>query len=63
MNRYQQSAGEVEITVYTDGWPLRHTVKFGRGHREIEVLLSTDGLHDLRYCIDRILAQIPGGDR
>jgi hypothetical protein len=54
-----QGAGRVEIKAYTDGSPISIVlyVTANNGER-VEVRVWEDVLHDLRYCIDRVLAQI-----
>lgn len=57
--RIAQQAGGVEVYAYTDGWPISVTVKIdGIEHR-----VGVSGLHDLRYCIERVLSQLPEKDR
>ena len=54
-----QSAGDIAIEVYTDGSPVWPTLRIsdnrGEGH---EIRLSVAHLHDLAYCIQRVLAQL-----
>jgi hypothetical protein len=54
--KIEQTAGDVSLVVYTDGAPLfpQLTVAGGEPQR-----LTVNSLHDLRYCIDRVLAQLP----
>lgn len=52
----QQSAGKVKIDVYTGGspmWPRIFIVENNGEQHEIHTDVKT--LHDLRYCIDRVL--------
>lgn len=57
MNPIQQTAGECTVTVYTDGAPLWPEINIAG--TKSQTSLAT--LHDLRYCIDRVLAQLPEG--
>lgn len=54
----EQKAGEIEIVAHTDGSPIWVNVKIGRTEAD---LLNVSDLHDLRYCIDRVLKQLEGG--
>lgn len=62
--KIEQSAGACTVSVYTGGWPLwpEFTIIANNGE-EHTVCGSVDHLHDLRYCIDRVLAQIEAEDR
>lgn len=55
----KQSAGDCKIEAWTDGapiWPeLRIIANNGEEH---QIRVSVAHLHDLRYCIDRVLAGI-----
>lgn len=58
--KIEQSAGGCEICVYTDGWPLWPVLRVKAINGEAtEARLCVSDLHDLRYCIDRVLAQLP----
>lgn len=48
--KIEQTAGSIKVTGYTDGWPLSFTV-------EAPNRVGIEDLHDLRYCIDRVLHQ------
>ncbi len=54
--KVEQRAGRIELVTYTDGWPLRTSMRYDGV--EVEQL-STNDLHDLRYAVDRQLAQLP----
>lgn len=55
----EQQAGKVAVRAYTDGSPviidLTILANNGDDHM-IRTRIAT--LHDLRYCIDRVLAQL-----
>ncbi|WP_343546763.1 hypothetical protein [Sphingobium yanoikuyae] len=54
-----QKAGEIEITAYTDGHPVQIYVRLHAGQIDsVDYRLSVNDLHDLRYCVDRVLAQL-----
>lgn len=51
-----QNAGKVEVEVYTDASPLRPRVFLTENNGERhEIHTDIKSLHDLRYCIDRVL--------
>lgn len=54
--KIEQRAGRIELVTYTDGWPLRTSVRFDGV--EIEQM-SVNDLYDLRYALDRQIAQLP----
>lgn len=56
----KQSAGDVSIACHTGGWPVRPEIRIA-DHETIRVHVAA--LHDLRYCIDRVLAQLPPDSR
>lgn len=60
--KVEQSAGRCRIEVYTEGSPLWPEIEIvannGEKHR---VRVSMGELHDLRYCIDRVLTQLGKG--
>jgi DNA-directed RNA polymerase subunit N (RpoN/RPB10) len=59
--RIEQSAGSFVMITYTDGAPVttQLTVNDGSLHRsDTQLRLSLNDLHDLRYCCDRMIAQI-----
>lgn len=62
--KIEQSAGACTVSVYTDGWPRwPEFVIIANNGEKHTVLGSVDHLHDLRYCIDRVLAQLEAEDR
>ena len=66
MSPIRQTAGACMIEVYTDGYPLFPQITIKQPNSDVVVSRgSVADLHDLRYCIDRVLAQIPTpkGDR
>lgn len=55
----KQKAGDIEITAYTDGYPIQIVVRLHAGQIDgVDYRLSVNDLHDLRYCVDRVLAQL-----
>ena len=63
MARIEQKAGAFEVSTYTDGVPFFYSVRHIETYREDDVVLrnmKTSDLHDLRYCIDRVLSQVEG---
>lgn len=57
-----QSAGRCTVRAYTDGWPIWPEIEITANNGVVhEVRVGVEDLHDLRYCIDRVLAQL--GDR
>lgn len=55
--KIEQTAGNFSFRTYTDGYPLRIEMR-----SEVDSFFSTlsvADLHDLRYCADRMLAQLP----
>lgn len=58
MTQLTKEAGDFTIEVFTDGWPLNFKIvrnrDWGSGTVEFNNTKIED-LHDLRYCIDRIL--------
>lgn len=60
MTKIRQAAGTVSIEVYTDGSPLWPEIKFEASNgTQLDVRTDINSLHDLRYCINRVLAQLP----
>lgn len=60
-NPIAQSAGRCLVRVYTDGSPLWPEIEIEANNGTLhEVRVSVQELHDLRYCIDRVLAQLGG---
>ena len=58
-NPIRQTAGNCSIEVYTDGWPLFPELTItGLNGDVVSVRVMTGDLHDLRYCIDRVLSQL-----
>lgn len=57
--KVQQQAGNCEVVVYTDGAPLWPdiTITAANGDRH-KIRATRSELHDLRYCIGRVLAQL-----
>lgn len=54
-----QTAGKISITVYTDGHPHSVAIERDDGPRSFRMSgASIDDLHDLRYCIDRVLRAV-----
>jgi len=58
MARIEQKAGAFEVSTYTDGVPFFYNFKYE--DEEILHNMRTSDLHDLRYCIDRVLSQVEG---
>ncbi len=59
MARIEQSAGGAMVSVYTDGSPLWPDVSITQANGQvITARVAVNDLHDLRYCIDRVLAQL-----
>jgi hypothetical protein len=57
--RIAQRAGRVAVEVFTDGAPLWPEIEIEANNGEaFRVRISTNELHDLRYCVDRVLAQL-----
>lgn len=57
--KVQQSAGKAEVEVYTDGAPLWPRVRLTENNGERhEIHTDIKSLHDLRYCIDRVLSML-----
>jgi hypothetical protein len=57
--KIEQTAGACTVSIYTDGWPRwpEFMIIANNGERHT-ICGSVDHLHDLRYCIDRVLAQL-----
>jgi hypothetical protein len=53
-----QKAGDIQLRTFTDGYPLRIELTVTDYRDNPPVTLDVDGLHDLRYCIDRLLAKV-----
>jgi hypothetical protein len=61
-NPVRQTCGGAEVEVYTDGSPLFSELAITKINGErVKARLSINDLHDIRYCIDRVLAQLPSG--
>jgi hypothetical protein len=57
--KVEQKAGRVGVCVFTDGSPLLPVITIRKSNGElIEARVSMAELHDLRYCVDRVLAQL-----
>lgn len=55
----KQSAGMIAVEAYTDGHPITANLHLQRGGSEAHLRgLGVNDLHDLRYCVDRVLAQL-----
>ena len=60
MNLISQSSGDCRVQVETDGSPLWAQLKITKLNGEFaNTKITVSDLHDLRYCIDRVLAQLP----
>lgn len=59
MAKIEQSAGEFRLETWTDGHP--YWIKVFRDGEELACSLTVSDLHDLRYCIGRMLAAL--GDK
>lgn len=58
--KIEQTAGRCGVEVYTDGTPFWPEITIEANNGEVvEVRVSVAELHNLRYCIDRVLAQLP----
>lgn len=56
----QQKAGDCEVTIWADGSPAIVDLRVKANNGEVhEVRGTVSHLHDLRYCIDRVLSQLP----
>jgi hypothetical protein len=55
MAKIEQTAGRSSVVVYTDGYPLCPEITVG----DANYRGSVADLHDLKYCIERVLANIP----
>ena len=59
MSAVRQFAGKCTVEVYTDGSPLWPEIIIVAANSDLhKVRVSMAELHDLRYCIDRVLAQL-----
>ena len=59
MSKLEKLVGNVTLTTWLDGFPHWTSLKF----REQEItLMRPEDLRDLRYAIDRLLAQIDEHD-
>lgn len=56
MNEIKQTAGQCTVKIAMCGWPHWSIVTIGD---VVAHGLTPDDLHDLRYCIDRALDQVP----
>jgi hypothetical protein len=57
--KIEQKAGKVTITAWTDSSPTSINVEYQQWNGDIDTFrMRPEHLHDLRYCIDRVLAQI-----
>lgn len=56
MTRIVKNVGRFEVEMWTDGWPHRISVKDGESGADLRLLTPEDAL-DLRYALDRVLAQ------
>lgn len=55
----RQTAGNCSITVYTGGSPLFPDLQIKAiNGDDYSVKMNVNDLHDLRYCIDRVLAEL-----
>ena len=55
--KVEQSAGRFKLSTWTEGWPL--WIDFEIDGQKVEGFhLVADEMHDLRYCIDRLLAKL-----
>ncbi len=55
----EQSVGRFEIAAYTDGWPISIEVRYRQWNGEVaELRCHPSDLEDLRYGINRVLAQV-----
>jgi hypothetical protein len=60
MSRHiEQSAGDARVSVWTNGWPRFFDIEIAR---ETSARVEVECLHDLRYCIDRVLSQLAEED-
>lgn len=61
MGKISQKAGKCEVEVWTDGLPLWPVFRIEAINGEVhEVRVSAAHLHDLKYCIERVLVQLKG---
>lgn len=63
--RITQTCGNVRIDVHTGGHPLWPEIEIDTqsGQGVVNARVDVSYLHDLRYCIDRVLSQIDAGER
>jgi hypothetical protein len=60
----RQSAGNCHLEVYTGGSPLWPDLRVMQPNgQKVEVRMTEPDLHDLRYCIDRVLTMLGEGKR
>jgi len=60
----EQTAGSVGVRVFTDGWPRWPQIEIDTqsGQGVVSCQVGVEYLHDLRFCIDRVLAQLDALD-
>lgn len=64
VSHLQQNAGKVTIDAFTGGHPIQITVTYDQWNGErTDFRMNPEHLHDLRYCIDRMLAKIEEATR
>lgn len=57
--KVQQRAGNCHLEVYLEGSPLWPTLTLTKLNGErVEARLSMEDLHDLRYCVERVLTMV-----
>ncbi len=53
-----QKVGDIQLRVFTDGYPLRFELTDLNNPDTDALVLHSDDLHDLRYAIDRMLIKV-----
>lgn len=53
-HKIEQTAGVFKIVCETSGWPVWTSISDGKD----EIIIRSTELHDLKYCIDRAMAQL-----
>lgn len=66
MSKIRKSVGEIEVTAYTDGWPISvYIEEKSAANKGIELKLwGVEQVTDLQYALDRIQSALkPIADR
>ncbi len=55
-----QTAGSITVSIWTEGWPVVVRLDVAQGLGEaVSTRLSVEDLHNLRYCCDRAISNLP----